>query len=54
MAALKEMVRVLSPGGRMVVVASCESEGAERSIRGGVTIFAGRTDGCIDGVGRVE
>ena len=40
MLALGEMVRVLAPGGRLAVVASCAPEGRPRSVRGGVTVFA--------------
>jgi SAM-dependent methyltransferase len=38
--ALDEMVRVLAPGGRLVVLASCARKGRPRRERGGVTIFA--------------
>ncbi len=38
--ALAEMARVLAPGGRLVVLASCGRPGKPRRKRGGVTIFA--------------
>lgn len=40
MAALEEMVRVLAPGGRLAILASCARKGRPRRVRGGVTIFA--------------
>lgn len=39
MAALDEMIRVLAPAGRLVIVASCGPPGASRRVRGGVTRF---------------
>jgi SAM-dependent methyltransferase len=38
--ALEEMVRVLAPGGRLTVVASCARPGQAGRVRGGVTVFA--------------
>ena len=38
--ALDEMVRILAPGGRLVVLASCARKGRPRRERGGVTVFA--------------
>ncbi len=43
MAALDEMVRVLSPGGRLVVVASYGESDAKSTLPGGVKVF-GRTE----------
>lgn len=40
MAALDEIVRVLSPGGRLAIGASCGPEGVPSRVRGGMTIFA--------------
>jgi SAM-dependent methyltransferase len=40
MAALDEIVRVLSPGGRLAIAATCGREGAPARVRGGMTIFA--------------
>jgi SAM-dependent methyltransferase len=40
MAALDEIVRVLSPGGRLTIAATCGREGASVRVRGGMTIFA--------------
>ncbi len=40
MLALEEMVRVLAPGGRLAVVASCARKGQPAHARGGVTVFA--------------
>lgn len=40
LAALGEMARVLAPGGRLVVLASCARKGAPRRERGGITTFA--------------
>jgi SAM-dependent methyltransferase len=39
MVALGEMVRVLAPGGRLVVAASCARRERHRGVRGGVTVF---------------
>jgi SAM-dependent methyltransferase len=39
MQALAEIVRVLAPGGRLVVVASCAPPGQAGRVRGGVTVF---------------
>lgn len=39
MVALGEMVRVLAPGGRLVVLVSCARKESQRGQRGGVTIF---------------
>lgn len=38
-AGLAEMVRVLAPGGRLAIVASCARKERQRGERGGVTIF---------------
>lgn len=38
--ALDEMIRVLAPGGRLIVAVSCAPEGREAHVRSGVTIFA--------------
>jgi SAM-dependent methyltransferase len=40
LAALAEMARVLAPGGRLVVLASCARKGRPRRQRGGMTVFA--------------
>ncbi len=37
--AIDEMVRVLAPGGRLAIVASCSPAGRPRRVRGGVTFF---------------
>lgn len=37
--ALGEMVRLLAPGGRLLVLASCARRDRQRGVRGGVTIF---------------
>jgi SAM-dependent methyltransferase len=39
-AALDEMVRVLAPGGRLAILASCAAEGRPRRTLGGATIFS--------------
>lgn len=39
MVALGEMVRVLAPGGRLLVLVSCARKESQRRRRGGVTIF---------------
>lgn len=39
LAALAEMVRVLAPGGRLVVVASCARKPSERGVKRDITIF---------------
>ncbi len=39
MSALAEMVRVLAPGGRLVVVASCARKPGERGVKRDITIF---------------
>jgi SAM-dependent methyltransferase len=53
--ALAEMVRVLAPGGRMLVLASCARRERQRRQRGGVTIF-GRDEltGALRDRGLVE
>jgi SAM-dependent methyltransferase len=38
-AAIGEMTRVLAPGGRLVIMASCTPPGRPRRVRGGVTFF---------------
>jgi ubiquinone/menaquinone biosynthesis C-methylase UbiE len=40
MSAVEEMVRVLAPGGRMAIVATCAREGRPRRQRAGLTVFA--------------
>jgi SAM-dependent methyltransferase len=40
LAALDEMVRVLAPGGRLAILASCARKGRGRRERAGMTIFA--------------
>jgi len=37
--AIGEMTRVLAPGGRLVIMASCTPKGRPRGFRGGVTFF---------------
>jgi SAM-dependent methyltransferase len=39
LAAVDEMVRVLAPGGRLVIMVSCMPRGRSRRVRGGVTFF---------------
>lgn len=39
-AAVDEMVRVLAPGGRLTIVASCARRGQPRRARAGMTVFA--------------
>jgi SAM-dependent methyltransferase len=53
--ALAEMVRVLAPGGRLLVLASCARSERQRRERGGVTIF-GRDEltGALRDRGLVE
>lgn len=55
MVAIAEMVRVLAPGGRLVVLVSCARKERQRRTRGGVTIF-GRDEmtGALRGEGLVE
>jgi SAM-dependent methyltransferase len=40
MATLDEIVRVLAPGGRLAIMATCARGGRPRHVRGGVTVFA--------------
>jgi SAM-dependent methyltransferase len=53
--ALEEMVRVLAPGGRLMVLATCATRGRPRHERGGLTFFA-RDDltGALSGHGMTE
>jgi SAM-dependent methyltransferase len=39
LSAVAEMVRVLAPGGRLAIVASCARKDRQRGVRGGVTVF---------------
>jgi SAM-dependent methyltransferase len=53
--ALAEMTRVLAPGGRLVVLASCARPGKPRRERAGLTIFArDELTGALDGHGLVD
>jgi SAM-dependent methyltransferase len=53
--ALAEMARVLAPGGRLVVLASCARPGKPRRERAGLTIFArDELTGALAGQGMVE
>jgi SAM-dependent methyltransferase len=40
MAALDEMVRVLAPGGRLAIVATCGRKGSATHVRKGITVFS--------------